>query len=51
MPEREIWRRLPKDKDVRRMFKTIISQQDFSWTSDKSVSQLMRAIVNVSDAK
>lgn len=49
--EREIWRRLPKDKDVRRMFKTIISQQDFSWTSDKSVSQLMRAIVNVSDAK
>ncbi len=45
--EREIWRRLPKDKDVKRMFKTIISQSDFSWTSDASVSQLLRAIVNV----
>ena len=45
--EREIWRRLPKDKDVKRMFKTIISQPDFSWTSDESVSQLLRAIVSV----
>lgn len=49
--EREIWRRLPKDKEVRRMFKTIISQPDFSWTSDKSVSQLMRAIVSAGEAK
>lgn len=46
--EREIWRRLPKDKDVRRMFKTIISKRDFSWTSDKSVCELLRAIVSVS---
>ena len=46
--EREIWRRLPKDKDVRRMFKTIISKRDFSWTSDKSVYELLRAIVTVS---
>ena len=48
--EREIWRRLPKDKDVKRMFKTIISQSDFSWTSDESVSQLLRAIVNIKKA-
>ncbi|MBQ3630505.1 MAG: hypothetical protein II949_04650 [Prevotella sp.] len=45
--EREIWRRLPKDKDVRRMFKTIISKRDFSWTSDASVSELLKAIVSV----
>ena len=45
--EREIWRRLPKDKDVKRMFKTIIGKSDFSWTSDESVSELLRAIVNV----
>ena len=43
--EREILRRLPKDKEVRRMFKTIISQNSFSWMSDESVSQLMRALV------
>lgn len=45
--EREIWRRLPKDKDVKRMFKTIIGKSDFSWTSDESVSELLRAIVSV----
>lgn len=49
--EREIWRRLPKDKDVRRMFKTIISQPDFSWTRDESVSQLLRAIISVNKAE
>lgn len=49
--EREIWRRLPKDKDVKRMFKTIISKSDFSWTSDESVSELLRAIVNVNKEK
>lgn len=43
--EREIWRRLPKEGDARRMFKTIIKQDNFSWTSDESVSQLLRAIV------
>ncbi len=46
--EREIWRRLPKDKDIRRMFKTIITKQGFSWTSDESVSELLRAIISVS---
>ena len=42
--EREIWRRLPKDKDVRRMFKTIVGQSDFSWTDDGSVVRLLKAI-------
>lgn len=42
--EREIWRRLPKDKDVRRMFKTIIGEQGFSWTDDTSVVRLLKAI-------
>ena len=42
--EREIWRRLPKDKDVRRMFKTIVGQPDFSWTDDASVVRLVKAI-------
>ena len=42
--EREIWRRLPKDKDVRRMYKTIISAPDFSWTDDGSVVRLLKAI-------
>lgn len=42
--EREIWRRLPKDKDVRRMFKTIIGEPNFSWTDDASVVRLMKAI-------
>lgn len=49
--EREIWRRLPKDKDVKRMFKTIIGKSDFSWTSDESVSELLRAIVSVNKEK
>jgi hypothetical protein len=44
--EREIWRRLPKEGDSRRMFKTIIKQDGFSWTSDESVSQLLRAITH-----
>lgn len=42
--EREIWRRLPKDKDVRRMFKTIVGEPDFSWTDDASVVRLLKAI-------
>lgn len=44
--EREIWRRLPKEGDARRMFKTIIKQDSFSWISDESVSQLLRAITH-----
>lgn len=47
--EREIWRRLPKQGDARRMFKTIIKQDNFSWTSDESVSELLRAIVKAED--
>ena len=45
--EREIWRRLPKDKDVRRMFKTIVGGSDFSWTDDASVVRLLKAIHTV----
>ena len=44
--EREIWRRLPKDKDVRRMFKTIIGEPNFSWTDDDSVVRLLKAVVS-----
>ena len=42
--EREIMRRLPKDGDTKRMFKTIVKKDGFSWTSDESVSQLLHAI-------
>ena len=49
--EREISRRLPKDKEVKRMYKTIIGQPDFSWTSDESVSRLLRAIVGAQQEK
>ena len=33
------------------MFKTIIGKSDFSWTSDESVSELLRAIISVNKAK
>ena len=40
--EREIWRNLPKDK--RRIYKTIISQPNFSWTKKESLVELLKAI-------
>jgi hypothetical protein len=49
--EREIWRRLPKDKDVKRMFKTIIGEPNFSWTDDASVVRLLKAIQQVNKAE
>ena len=49
--EREIWRRLPKDKDVRRMFKTIIGEPTFSWTDDQSVVRLLKAIHQVNQGQ
>ena len=33
------------------MFKTIITQPDFSWTSDESISKLLRAIISVNKSE
>ncbi|MBR1447439.1 MAG: hypothetical protein IJ588_01670 [Prevotella sp.] len=44
--EREIWRKLPKDKDIRRQYKTIISLPDFTWVDDESIIKLLKAISN-----
>jgi hypothetical protein len=40
--ERQISRRLPKEK--KRMYKTIISMDDFSWVDSESLMKLLRAI-------
>ena len=42
--EREISRRLPKDKEIRRMYKTIISMNDFTWVDKESLMKLLKAI-------
>lgn len=42
--EREVSRVLPKDKDLKRKYRTIISLDDFSWNSDKSLMKLLEAI-------
>lgn len=42
--EREIWRKMPKDKELRRMFKTIIGEPTFSWTDNDSLMKLLKAI-------
>jgi len=42
--EREIWRRLPKDEDKRRLFKSVIGADDFSWLSPESLMKLLKAI-------
>jgi hypothetical protein len=43
--EREILRKLPKnDKELRRMFKTIIGEDGFSWVSNESLITLLKAI-------
>lgn len=42
--EREISRRLPKDKDLRRKYKTIISMSDFNWVEKESLIKLLKAI-------
>jgi hypothetical protein len=42
--EREVSRVLPKDKDVKRKYRTIIGMDNFSWTNDKSLMQLLEAI-------
>ena len=40
--EREIWRLLPKEK--RRLYKTIISEDRFSWVDAESLMRLLKAI-------
>ena len=40
--ERTLWNAIPKEK--RRIFKTTIGMPDFSWTSDDSLLQLLKAI-------
>ena len=42
--EREISRRLPNDKDLKRKYKTIIGLDSFSWTDNESLVQLLKAI-------
>jgi hypothetical protein len=42
--EREISRRLPKDEDIRRKYRTAISMDNFSWTDDASVVSVLKAI-------
>ncbi len=44
MHERDIWRILPKEQ--RHIYKSIISQDDFSWTSPECLMQLLRAITS-----
>jgi hypothetical protein len=40
--ERDIWRRLPKEK--RRIYKTIVGKDDFSWTRVESLMELLKYI-------
>lgn len=42
--EREVSRRLPKDKDIRRKYKTTIGLDTFTWNNDASLVTLLKAI-------
>ena len=42
--ERDISRCLPKDKDLRCKYRTIIGLDNFSWTDEKSLMELLKAI-------
>ena len=42
--EREISHHLPKDKELRRKYRTIIGLESFSWTDEASLMQLLKAI-------
>lgn len=42
--EREVSRVLPKDKEIKRKYRTIIGMDDFSWNSEKSLMLLLKAI-------
>lgn len=42
--EREVSRVLPKDKEIKRKYRTIIGMDDFSWNKEKSLMQLLKAI-------
>jgi hypothetical protein len=42
--EREVSRNLPKDKEVKRKYRTIIGLDTFSWSDEASLIQLLKAI-------
>lgn len=42
--EREISRHLPKDKELKRKYRTIIGLDSFSWTDETSLIKLLKAI-------
>lgn len=42
--EREVSRVLPKDKDIKRKYRTIIGMDNFSWNNNESLMQLLKAI-------
>lgn len=42
--EREISRHLPKDKELKRKYRTIIGLDDFRWTDEASLMKLLKAI-------
>ena len=42
--ERDLSHVLPKDKDLKRKYRTIIGMDDFSWTDGKSLVKLLKAI-------
>lgn len=44
--EREISRRLPKDKEMKRKYKTVIGMDNFSWTDEASLVTLLKTISN-----
>ncbi len=49
--ERDVSRALPKDKDLRRKYRTIIGLDTFSWNDSKSLMQLLEAITLKDQAK
>jgi hypothetical protein len=44
--DREIARKLSKDKEKQRLFKTVISMNNFSWTDEQSLMLLLKSISN-----
>ena len=43
--ERELWRRL-KDKEKRRLFKTVVGSDNFSWVDPESLVSLLKVITD-----
>ena len=45
LSERELWRRL-KDKEKRRLFKTVVNSDNFSWVDPESLVNLLKVITD-----